>query len=152
MIYLASWYIQDFLWVLGAGKVLVPEIFLLSAVFLSLFQDEPAEKTVWCAFLGGLLWDLRWLGFPGVTSLVYVLTLMVIRWIWDFLPLPGKTVHMFALLLWSSNVPVSLVRIFLWGLRGSAILGEYLLQQSYILPLVLLASAGYAWRLKKRDA
>ena len=151
MIYVLSWYVQDFLWVLGTGKVLVPEIFLMTLVFLAIYKPGSGVGILWGAFLGGIVWDLRWMGFPGITSLLYVITLMTVRWIWYSLPLSGRTVTVFGVALWCANLPISMVRIFLWGARGGAIVHAYLAQQSYILPLVLLACAAYAWRLKNTD-
>jgi hypothetical protein len=57
MIYALSWYIQDFLLVLGTGKVLVPEVFLLSMVFLSLYRPGGGVEIIWWAFFGGVLWE-----------------------------------------------------------------------------------------------
>jgi rod shape-determining protein MreD len=151
MIYLVSWYVQDFFWVLGSGKVLVPEFFLLALVFLSLFRFEDGVTIFWAAFLGGVLWDLRWIGFPGISSLFYIGTLMIVRWIWYSIPVSGRTVSFFGFLFWCANVPTALGRIFLWGARGTDIFYTHLFQQSYILPIVLLACAAYAWRLKNRD-
>ena len=151
MIYLFSWYMQDFLWILSSGKVLVPEVFLLTLVFLSLYSSEDGVRTVWAAFLGGVLWDLRWTGFPGITSLFYVTTIMVVRWLWYSLPVSGRTISLFGLLLWAANMPVAIGRIYLWGARGLSILQAYLIQQSHIVPLVLLGCAAYAWMRKNRD-
>ena len=122
MIYLLSWYVQDFLWILSSGKVLVPEIYLLALVFLSMFRTEDGVRTVWAAFIGGVLWDLRWTGLPGATSLLYVTTLMLVRWLWRSIPATGRTISLFGLLLWFSNMPITLARLFLWGARGLSIL------------------------------
>ena len=152
MIYALSWYIQDFLLVLGTGKVLVPEVFLLSMVFLSLYRPGGGVEIIWWAFFGGVLWDLRWLGFPGISSLFYLTAILTSRWVWYSLPASGRTVPVFALILWSANLPISLLRIYLGGARGASVFAAYLLQQSYILPLVLLAGLAYGWRVKNTDA
>jgi cell shape-determining protein MreD len=99
MIYALSWYIQDFLLVLGTGKVLVPEVFLLSMVFLSLYRPGGGVEIIWWAFFGGVLWDLRWLGFPGISSLFYLTAIITSRWVWYSLPASGKTVTVFSLIL-----------------------------------------------------
>jgi len=151
VIYLLSWYVQDFLWILSSGKVLVPEVYLLALVFLSMFRTEDGVRTVWAAFIGGVLWDLRWTGLPGATSLLYVTTLMLVRWLWRSIPATGRTISLFGLLLWFSNMPITLARLFLWGARGLSILQAYLVQQSHIVPLVLLGCAAYAWRSKNQD-
>jgi rod shape-determining protein MreD len=152
MIYGIVWYVQDFLWVLGAGKILIPEIFLILLVVLSMWKQEKGEERYWAAFIGGVLWDLRWLGFPGPTALIYVLTIMAVRWIWLMVPVSGRTVLLFGAILWCALLPVSLLRILLWGLRGGTVFMTYLLQQSYNLPIVLFACALYAWKLKNSNA
>lgn len=151
MTYILSWYIQDFLWVLGTGKILIPEIYLITLVLLSIGGRDSGEKLYWSACIGGILWDLRWLGFPGPTALVYLLTLMTVRWVWLMVPISGRTVLFFGLTLWCSFIPISVLRILLWGLRGWVAVTTYLLQQSYNLPIILFACVYYTWKLKNRD-
>ncbi|NLA91463.1 MAG: hypothetical protein GX843_07525 [Synergistaceae bacterium] len=151
MIYAAAWYTQDFLWVLAAGKVLMPELFLMTLVFVSLQNELKGVEILWASFLGGILWDLRWIGFPGLSSLFYVVTILMSRWAWFSLPQSGRTVSLFGAILWAGLFPISMVRIFMGGARGISILTTYFLQQSYLLPLVLLASLIYGWKLKNSD-
>ena len=151
MIYFLSWYTQDFLQVLGTGTALVPEVFLLTLVVLSVFRPEKESEILWVAFIGGVLWDLRWVGFPGITSLVYGITLTALHWFWNSLPISGRTVHIYGAALLAASIPIALTRIFLSGLRGGDLFMAWLLQQSYMLPLLLLACALYSWRLKNRD-
>lgn len=151
MIYLLSWYIQDFLHVLGTGTALVPEVFLLTLIVLSVFAPRRGTEILWVAFIGGVAWDLRWVGFPGITSLVYGITLTALQWFWNSLPLSGRTVHLFGAALLAASIPIALTRIFLSGLRGSDLFMAWLLQQSYMLPLLLLACVLYSWRLRNRD-
>lgn len=151
MIYLISWYTQNFLWVLGRGKVIVPEVFLATLVFISLRYSSRGLEVLWAAFLGGVFWDLRWVGFPGLSSLFYVTTILMARWTWLSLPASGRTVPVFAMILWASFFPITAVRIYMGGSRGIGVLGAYFLQQSYLLPLVLFASLIFAWRMKNSD-
>ena len=152
MIYLLSWYAQDFLQVLGTGTALVPEVFLLTLVVLSVFRPEKGSEILWAAFLGGIVWDLRWVGFPGITSLVYGITLTAVQFFWNSLPVSGRTVPLFGASLLAASIPIALTRIFLSGYREGGVFMAWLLQQSYMLPLLLLACALYAWRLKNSDA
>ncbi len=151
MIYAGAWYVQDFLWVLAAGKALMPEFFLMTLVFISLQNESKGVEILWASFLGGILWDLRWVGFPGLSSLFYVVTILMSRWAWFSLPQSGRTPTLFGAILWAAFFPISVVRIFMGGARGIGILTTYLLQQSYLLPLVLLASLAYGWKLKNSD-
>ncbi|NLB82858.1 MAG: hypothetical protein GX791_01300 [Synergistaceae bacterium] len=151
MIYLLSWYAQDFLQVLGTGTALVPEVFLLTLVVFSVFRPERGSEILWAAFFGGVLWDLRWVGFPGITSLVYGITLTAMQLFWNSLPVSGRTVPLFGASLLGASIPIALTRIFLSGHREGGVFTAWLLQQSYMLPLLLLACALYAWRLKNID-
>jgi rod shape-determining protein MreD len=152
VIYGLAWYIQDFLWVLGTGKVIVPEFFLLILIVLSLREPSRGVEILWAGFLGGILWDLRWIGFPGLSSLFYVVTILMSRWAWFSLPISGRTMPVFGMILWAAFFPVSILRIFMGGARGLGILATYFLQQSYLLPLVLFASLLFRWRRKNSDA
>ncbi|MGI6784620.1 MAG: hypothetical protein ACOX5A_10465 [Aminivibrio sp.] len=151
MIYAGAWYLQDFLWVLTNGKAIVPELFLMALVIRALGNEGRGVEVLWAAFLGGMLWDLRWVGFPGLSSLFYVVTILMSRWAWFALPQSGRTPPLFGAALWAAFFPISAVRNFLGGARGAGILTTYFLQQSYLLPLVLLASLAYAWKLKNTD-
>ena len=151
MIYVGAWYLQDFLWVLTNGKAIVPELFLMTLVIRALGNEGRGVEVLWAAFLGGMLWDLRWVGFPGLSSLFYVVTILMSRWAWFALPQSGRTPSLFGTALWAAFFPISAARNFLGGARGAGILTTYFLQQSYLLPLVLLASLAYAWKLKNSD-
>ncbi len=151
MIYAAAWYVQDFLWVLASGKVLAPDFFLMTLVFISLRNEQKGLEILWASFLGGILWDLRWVGFPGLSSLFYVVTILLARWTWFSLPQSGRTVPLFGAALWAALFPIAVIRIFMGGARGIEVLAVYFLQQSYLLPLVLLASLAYKWKLKNSD-
>lgn len=151
MTYLISWYAQDFLWVLGRGRVIIPEVFLATLIFISLRHPSRGVEVLWASFLGGLFWDLRWVGFPGLSSLFYVTTILMSRWTWLSLPASGRTAPVFAMILWASFFPISAVRIYMGGSRGIGVLGAYFLQQSYLLPLVLFASLIFVWRMKNSD-
>ncbi|GAB1485541.1 hypothetical protein MASR2M79_05880 [Aminivibrio sp.] len=120
MIYLLSWYAQDFLQVLGTGTALVPEVFLLTLVVLSVFRPEKGPEILWAAFFGGVLWDLRWVGFPGITSLLYGITLTAVQLFWNSLPVSGRTVPLFGASLLGASIPIALTRNLLSRYREGA--------------------------------
>ena len=65
---LVIWLLQDFVQLLLMGICMVPDVFLLTALFMALLPDTTKErqtKLVWAAFIGGLIWDLRWTNLPG---------------------------------------------------------------------------------------
>ena len=72
MIYLiATWLLQDFLQVFLMGFFIVPNIFLMLLLLMSLLPAVRKEKQIfliWIAFAGGLIWDFRWTNLPGLTA------------------------------------------------------------------------------------
>ena len=65
------WLLQDFAQLLLMGICIVPDVFLMTALFMALLPGVSGErqtKLVWAAFAGGLLWDLRWTNLPGLSA------------------------------------------------------------------------------------
>jgi hypothetical protein len=133
---LAVWLLQDFLAVLASGPLMIPELFLVLMLYRSLYRSESFSATVWSTFLGGVIFDLRWLGFPGVTSFLSVSILLVGRWVWLTLPSSGRTIGLTAFFLWAGQSLVSLARLVLWGLPIEDVFRTMLQQQGYLLPVV----------------
>ena len=55
------WLLQDFAQLLLMGICIVPDVFLMTALFMALLPGVSGErqtKLVWAAFVGGLLWAL----------------------------------------------------------------------------------------------
>ena len=68
MILLGLWLLQDVLQALFLGFFLVPDLFFLGVLQRALREEDLRDRLprwVWAAFLGGLLWDLRWASVPG---------------------------------------------------------------------------------------
>jgi len=151
MTYFISWYIQDFLRVFSSGHFLVPEIFLLALLYIALVDEEKGVLSFWVGFIGGLLWDLRWPGVPGLSSGVYVFSVLIVRWVWFSLPSPGRTVPVFGLLLWSGHLLITFIRLLMWGLREQEILKTFVVQQAVLIPMVMLACLLYVWRMNQDD-
>lgn len=145
------WLLQDLLTVLSWGMMQVPELFLLSVAY-RLFSEDGEDRlwAIWTAFFGGLFWDLRWIGIPGFFTLGYVCVVMLILWVWNALPAQGRTpLVVFALLEATQLLPPLLPVLILGGDRGGAF---FVLQQVFVLPLVLLCVYRYARRLKDLHA
>ena len=137
------WLLQDLLTVLLGGRMQVPELFLLGLVF-RLLTDGGEDRlwAIWSAFVGGLLWDLRWIGIPGFFTLGYVVVVMLVLWVWDAIPAHGQTFPVVAALLEASQlIPPLLPVLILGGDTGG---GFFLAQQLYALPALLLCLYLYA--------
>ena len=148
---LVVWFLQDLFSVLASGPLMVPEAFLLLMLYRALYRAESFPATVWSTFAGGLVFDLRWVGFPGVTSFLTVAVLLVCRWLWLTLPVSGRTIGLTAFFFWSGQTLVSLARLILWGLPRTDIIRILLMQQGYFLPVIGIVCAFIAHLERKQD-
>ncbi|MDR1378699.1 MAG: hypothetical protein LBJ36_06555 [Synergistaceae bacterium] len=154
MTYVMFWLLQDFLTVLTFGTMRIPELFLLYLAYRLLTQDWGKNVSViWAAFLGGLMWDLRWIGIPGFFILSYVSVVMVVLWVWNTLPTSGRTPTIIFFLFWT----VQLLPAFLSTLilRRGADGGNWILfglQQGCAVPIALLGVFLYIQHGKKQNA
>lgn len=68
------------------GWILAPDVFLMALLFALPLKDHEGGLLLWVAFLGGILWDLRWSGLIGLTGGLYVMALMGMKGIWELVP------------------------------------------------------------------
>jgi rod shape-determining protein MreD len=154
MIYAFFWFLQDFLTVLTFGALQMPEIFLLYLVYRLLTQDwEVNVSVIWTAFLGGLLWDLRWVGIPGFFALIYVSVVMLVLWTWNTLPVSGRTRLVIFFLFWAAqSIPAILSVLFLGHEAHQARWMLFAAQQGCAVPVALLGSFFYLQHEKGKNA
>jgi rod shape-determining protein MreD len=154
VIYLAFWLFQDFLTVLTFGTMQIPEFFLLYLVYRLLTQDrEKNISVIWAAFLGGLIWDLRWIGIPGFFILSYVSAVMVVLWVWNTLPVSGRTPAIIFLLFWATQLlPAFLSTLILRRSAGGEKWILFGFQQGCAVPIALLSTFLYVRHWKKQNA
>ena len=85
----AIWLLQDLLQVLFLGFCLVPNLYLtylLLITTLDFSNDELSSKALVYAFIGGVLYDLRWTNVPGASALSWCLALTIASAIWGYMP------------------------------------------------------------------
>ena len=141
------WLFQDFLMVLLNGMHVVPELFLLGVVY-RLLSDGEGERlwAIWTVFVGGLIWDLRWIGIPGFFILGNVVVVMLVLWVWNILPVHGRTLSVIFLLLEASQLLPPLLPVLILG--GNAGGDFFVWQQICALPAVSFCTYLYSKRLK----
>lgn len=152
------WLIQDFLTVFSGGGMQIPSIYMLGIVY-SLLVDDGNENTapdmsklwgIWASFIGGILWDLRWVGIPGFYTVGYVIVVMTVIQVWGMIPPQGRasgnTLIVFMLLEISQLLPPLLPVLILGGSIGW---NFFLMQQVYSLPAILITM--YIYLLKVRS-
>jgi rod shape-determining protein MreD len=154
MIYVFFWLCQDFLTVLTAGAMRTPEIFLLYLTYRLLTADQDVRIfIIWTAFAGGLLWDLRWIGIPGIFTLSYVGTVMIVLWVWSILPASGRAPFLIFSMFWGTQLlPTILSILVLESNSGYADWPLFWVQQGCAAPLALLSAFLYCQQEKIRDA
>jgi rod shape-determining protein MreD len=154
MIYAVFWLAQDLLTVLTSGAMQMPEIFLLYLVYRLLTQDwEINVFVIWTAFCGGLLWDLRWVGIPGFFALSYVGVVMLVLWVWNTLPVSGRTHTVIFLLFWTAQlIPAILSTLLLERNINQAKWAFFAAQQGCAVPVALLGTFFYFQYEKLKNA
>lgn len=83
------WFLQDLLQVLLLGFCLVPNLYLtylLLITMLDFSNDELSSEALLWAFIGGILYDLRWTNVPGASALSWCLCLAVSSIVWQHIP------------------------------------------------------------------
>ena len=153
---LLSWYFQDGLAVLSSDALLVPDIFLLYVLYYN-FSDFSRDTEIeilslWVLFFGGLLWDFRWIGLPGLFAFIYTGTYLCASWAWSLFPESGHTTSIFFFILWASQLPAFFAGLYLWDIGTEYYLRSMLIFQAYSIPLSAFYSLLYVRKLKLKNA
>ncbi|GHS89627.1 hypothetical protein AGMMS49957_13230 [Synergistales bacterium] len=117
----------------------MPEIFLLSLVYDILTKDRAENVAIiWTAFLGGLAWDLRWVGFTGFFTISYTAVVLLVMWAWSALPASGRTTSVIFFMFWGAQLIPSV--LFFLTLGRDADMTFFVMQQSCAAPLSFLGT------------
>jgi cell shape-determining protein MreD len=144
----AFWLIQDLVAVTSSDVLLAPAFFIFYVIYHLLSRsEENSVSHIWIAFAGGLLWDFRHVGTPGFFAFFYVLSLLIASWIWRVLPNSGRTVPIFILILWGTQLPSVTANLMLWGVHGETFVEILLVQLGYALPIAAVFALFYAKRM-----
>lgn len=152
---LAVWLFQDMLQVLAMGFMLVPEFFLL--VVICEIVSGPLAPTriarwIWFAFVGGVVWDLRWVGMPGMSALINVAAVVLVYWVWDRMPAGGRSAFLFALVAAVAHFLSGVLHYLSWAVPSQAALRLFLIQQLIAVPVLAGLCLIYTFRLRKNNA
>ncbi|MBQ4469825.1 MAG: hypothetical protein IJR35_07930 [Synergistaceae bacterium] len=147
------WLIQDLLTVFSGGGMQIPGLFILGIVY-KLLIDSGSDSAkgltaIWCAFAGGILWDLRWVGIPGFFTLGYVTVVIIVIQVWALIPPQGRISGtgwlVFLLMEFSQLIPPLLPVLILGGSAGWVF---FIRQQANSLPAILLTMYIYSRKVK----
>ena len=145
------WLIQGLLTVFSGGGMQIPGLFILGIVYKLLIDSgsENSLRSIWCAFAGGILWDLRWVGIPGFFTLGYVAVVMIVIQVWALIPPQGRISGtgwlVFVLMEISQLIPPLLPVLILVGSAGWIF---FIRQQGNSLPAILLFMYIYSRKVK----
>lgn len=146
------WLFQDMFQVLAMGLMLAPEFFLLVSLYgvvsRPLYPTDVA-KWIWFVFAGGVIWDLRWLGMPGMSSLINVSAVSLAAWIWARTPTGGRTVPMFALLAAAAHVMSGVLHYLSWDVPSRAALRLFAIQQLIAVPVLIVLCFVFSYRSRE---
>lgn len=148
---LLVWLLQDMLQVLAMGIMLVPEFFLLVVLYKivsgPLYPTRVAQW-IWFAFAGGVMWDLRWVGVPGMSALINVAAVVSVYWIWDRAPAGGRNALLFAMAAGGAHVLSGVAHYVAWAVPSQATLRLFLIQQLIAVPVLIGLCLIYALRAR----
>lgn len=146
------WLVQDFVQVFVMGLLMAPDIFLLSLLMMALLPGVSRERQIsliWAAFIGGLLWDLRWTNLPGLTAAVNCATVSLSCVLWQKAPVQGRTPVLFAFFAGFSALALGLVHFAFWTIPNQAAIRQLVIQQLMSVPVLALVSFLF-WKVSDR--
>ena len=144
-----AWLMQDFFQVLAMGFMLVPEFFLLVVVYKIVSGPlDPVRITwwIWFAFLGGVLWDLRWSSTPGMGGLINTAAVALVYWVWHRTPLGGRSAMLLAALAGGTHFASGIAHYFAWAVPSRAAAQMFLVQQLLAVPVLIGICMIYAFK------
>lgn len=152
MIFALIWLLQDFLQVFVMGIFIVPDIFLLSVVLAAVMRGgkEGGPKLVWAAFIGGLIWDLRWTNLPGLTAAVNGAVVAAVLTFWYKAPVQGRNTTLCALFMVLSQLLSGGVQFLFRNLNTQAALRQFAVQQLMSIPVLVIICIIF-WKVESRD-
>ncbi|MBQ9881600.1 MAG: hypothetical protein IJM42_03195 [Synergistes sp.] len=154
MIFLSLiWLLQDLVQLILMGICMIPDVFLLTILFLALLPwktRDDQSKLIWAAFIGGLLWDLRWTNLPGFTSAVGCGLVGAACIMWQKLPAIGRTPVAFMFISAACQLLYALTHCFFWAMPSQSALRQFIVQQLIAVPVIIIFTLLYG-RVSERD-
>lgn len=152
---LIVWLFQDMLQVLAMGFMLVPEFFLLVVICEIVsgpLVPSRIARWIWFAFAGGVVWDLRWVGVPGMSALINVVAVVLVYWVWNRMPAGGRSALLFALLAAAAHFLSGVLHYLAWMVPSQAAIRLFMIQQLIAVPVLVILCLLYTFRLRHDHA
>ncbi|MEG1602480.1 MAG: hypothetical protein RRY12_00120 [Cloacibacillus sp.] len=148
------WLLQDFAQLLLMGICMVPDVFLLAILFMALLPDTTCNRQtalVWAAFIGGVIWDLRWTNLPGLTAAIGGGVVGLACFLWQKTPAQGRSAGLFATMCIFCELLYAGVHFFFWTIPSQTAMRQFIVQQLMAVPLIILFSWLF-WKVSLRHA
>ena len=145
----AVWLLQDLLQLLAMGIIIIPELFLLTVAYEIVSGSLSQARIcmlIWIAFIGGLIWDLRWVTFPGMSSLANLTSVLAIYTVWNRTPITGRSVLMFGMLACAAHFLSGSIHFLAWTTPAESSLRLLIIQQLLGMPALALFCMILAFR------
>lgn len=136
------------------GYMLVPDLFLMIVIYRVLtgeFSQASVSWWIWGAFVGGMIWDLRWAVSPGMSAVVNATVVYVAYLIWSRTPSGGRSPVLFALIAIAGNVISGLAHYLIWAVPSQAALRMFFAQQFFSIPLLIILFIRYVVVLRRGE-
>lgn len=112
---IVAWLVQDFFQVLANPFSGIPDFYVLALGMLLVNNKERKEVPLLvAAFVGGLLWDLRWGSPLGFSSLFYVSAMLAVKLIWGAISQTARTPLSATFLVLGSHICISVAEAFIF--------------------------------------
>lgn len=144
---------QNFLQVLVMGIFLVPDIFLLCAILFALLRGNDKDAQIiliWAAFVGGLIWDLRWTNLPGLTASFNGVAVSAAISFWQKTPVQGRTAMVFAFFIFATQSLSGVIHYIFWNVSTQAALRQFMVQQILSVPVLVILCFIF-WKVSERN-
>lgn len=137
------WILQDFAQLLMMGICMVPDAFMLLVLLFALLP--PAEKgrqsrMIWAAFIGGLVWDLRWTNLPGLSAALGGGIIGLACVLWQQIPVQGRSMGTFAMFAVACELLYATIHCFFWTIPSLTAIRLFTVQQLMALPVIILVT------------
>lgn len=147
------WILQDFAQLLLMGICMVPDAFMLLALLLALLPETKKERQtqmVLAAFIGGLIWDLRWTNLPGLTAAIGGGAIGLSCYLWQKIPVQGRSTAAFAFFSTGCELLYAAIHYLSWTIPSQTAIRQFIVQQLMALPVIVLVSWLY-WKVASRN-
>lgn len=137
------WLLQNFLQVLIMGICTVPDMFMMSLIMYAVLAQPHKDRQIvfiWIAFVGGLIWDLRWTNIPGLTAALNGILVSLACSFWNSAPAQGRSSLLFAAMLAFAQAVSGFINYIFWTVPSQVAIRQFVVQMLISVPVIAIIS------------